>query len=153
MANPQLGEIGVLTQLVNVDVLHISPQEVDRARQQVVRQRTRRGLIAHAPIYARGFKQADHNRKHPLAIYLFQKDDMRVAGFVDDDARELHLNRHVATTFSFEAEKERMKSHAHARKHSFRLWKRNARISIIEDQIGGVNATAESPDQRRSRLL
>src|SRR5580698_3776897 len=53
---------------------------------------------------------------------------MRVARLVDDDARELHLNRHGATTFSFGAQTETRKPLKVA-KSLFPAWETECTIS------------------------
>src|SRR5208283_1212974 len=94
VSDPQLGEIGVLAQLVDVNVLQLPSQKLDRVRQQVMSQRALGRLVLDAPVDARGLENADHDREHAIAFNFLEENDMLIAILVDDDPHEFHLDRH-----------------------------------------------------------
>src|SRR5262249_41984855 len=82
LANAQLGKIGVLAQFTDIDVLKIAAELFDGAGDQVVRQRPRRLLAAHAAIDAGRLEDADDDRKAAVAVHLAEHDDLLVVDFI-----------------------------------------------------------------------
>src|SRR5512135_962352 len=87
VADPELGVVGVVAKLADVDVLQLAAEQLDRVSQQVVRQRSGGGQALDPAIDARRLEDADDDRERPLAVHLLEEDDLLLVVLVDDDPR------------------------------------------------------------------
>src|SRR5207253_10882713 len=99
LPDAQLGEVGVIAQFVDVDVLQLGAEAVHDAGDQVVRERPRRMQFLDAPVNAGGLKDADHDRENAFAVDLLEPDHLVIDDLANNDALQLHLHRHRGLAF------------------------------------------------------
>ena len=88
------GEVGVLAQVADDDVLSFAAESLDRRLEQIVSQRALRIFLFDAAVDAGRLEQADQDWKHPLAIDFAEVDHLLVVEFADDDAGKFHRHEH-----------------------------------------------------------
>src|SRR5262249_32071589 len=101
LTDADLGEVGVLAQLVDVDVLKLRPKAVYDVGNQVMRQGPGRCHLLDASVDAGRLKDADYNGEDAIAVDFLEPNHLVVDDFADDDPFQLHLDRHVSLAFNW----------------------------------------------------
>src|SRR6202035_1342245 len=94
LPDEDLGEEGVVLQVVDLDAFDLPAKLVDDAGQQIVRLRPRGGNALQAAVDGIGFVVPDHDGELPLAIHLLEVDDLLVLHLTNDDFMQFHLDGH-----------------------------------------------------------
>src|SRR5207247_907234 len=99
LADAQLGEVGVLAQVADEDVLQVAAELIDDVGDEIVGQRPGGLHALDAAVDAGGLEDADDDGEAAFAVHLPEHDDLLLVDLVDDDAFELHVDRHDVLTF------------------------------------------------------
>src|SRR5260370_15765417 len=100
LADAQPGEIGVLTQLVDVNVLQVAAEVVDDGADQIMRHGAGPHDSLDAPVDAQRLEQADHDGKRAFPVDLVEHDNLLIVDLVDDDSLQFHQNGHGSLSFA-----------------------------------------------------
>ena len=92
--DPEPGEVRVLFQVTDDDILDLPTQLLHHRCDEVVGERPGGLHALDPPLDAGRFEDPDHNWEATLPFHFFQDDHLVVVHLVDDDPTEFHLNRH-----------------------------------------------------------
>src|SRR5437870_3762129 len=99
LANSELRVVGVVAQLVDVDILKFRAQVVDHIGDKVVGQWPWGVFFPDTASDAGRFEYADDDRKNPIAVDFLQPDHLMVDDLANDDPLKFHLYRHGQPRF------------------------------------------------------
>src|SRR5262249_27498542 len=97
--NAELGVVGVVAQLADVDIADFAAELLDDVGDEVVRQGPRRRQALDAAVDAGCLEDADHDGETALAVHLLEHDDLLLVDLADDDPLQLHVNGHGGLAF------------------------------------------------------
>src|SRR5262249_7344562 len=100
LADAELGEVGVVAQVADEDVLQVAAEMIDHAGHQVVSERPRRRHALDAAVDARGLEDADDDGKAAVAFHFLEHDHLLIMDLADNDPLQFHLDRHCSLSFT-----------------------------------------------------
>src|SRR5262249_11854075 len=94
MSNAEFREIGMLAEVVDINVLQLAAHALDDAGDKVIGGRPRVGDAFDATVDAGRLEDADDDREAAVAVDFLEGDDLLLVDLTNDDPPQLHLDRH-----------------------------------------------------------
>ena len=83
---------GLVAKVVDDDAVEADIERPQYGADEVVGEGSRRAVFLDAAVDGGGFVDADEDGEGPLAVLLFEHDELLLAALVDDDAGEFHFD-------------------------------------------------------------
>ena len=96
LADDQLGEEGVILEIVDQETFQFAVEFFDDGRKKFVGLRPGRSLALEAAVDGEGLGGTDDDGETAFSVDLLEVDDLLVGGFGDDDSLEFDLYGHEA---------------------------------------------------------